>query len=57
VETKRTKQFNEGLNVAVKRTVQDTGRKASDLRPFVCDGNVFDCKVFVVGVNPVSNVE
>ncbi len=26
-------------------------------RPFVCDGNPYDCKVFIVGSNPVTEME
>ena len=31
--------------------------KPTDLRPFVCDGSPLVCKVFVVGLNPASEMD
>lgn len=31
--------------------------KPTDLRPFVCDGSPLACKVFVVGLNPASEMD
>ena len=31
--------------------------KAGDLRPFVCEGNPFDHRIFLVGLNPVTAIE
>ncbi len=31
--------------------------KPTDLRPFVCDGSPLDCKVFIVGLNPASEMD
>lgn len=28
----------------------------TDLRPFVCDGSPLDCKIFIVGLNPASQM-
>jgi hypothetical protein len=26
------------------------------MRPFLCDGNPYDCEAFIVGINPASSV-
>ena len=31
--------------------------KDGNLRPFVCEGNPYDCKIFLVGLNPVTAID
>lgn len=31
--------------------------RPTDLRPFVCDGSPLDCKIFLVGFNPATELE
>jgi hypothetical protein len=30
--------------------------RPSELRPFVCDGSLLDCPVFIVGYNPATRM-
>jgi hypothetical protein len=36
--------------------LQATTDETAAMRPFVCDGNPYDCKAFIVGINPASRV-
>jgi hypothetical protein len=44
----RLRQFRERLELLMGN--------GDDLRPFVCDGNPYDCGAFLVGINPASRV-
>ncbi|WP_278362221.1 hypothetical protein [Stutzerimonas kunmingensis] len=43
----------EDFQQALKTHIGD----CSTLRPFVCEGSPLDCKVFIVGFNPASNMD
>ncbi|MDN4165598.1 hypothetical protein QWY31_08800 [Cytophagales bacterium LB-30] len=46
----------ESNNDAIKLS-QKVEKDWLHLRPFVCDGNPFNCQVFIVGFNPATTIE
>lgn len=40
-----------------ERNLESLIGRPTNLRPFVCDGSPFDCKMFVVGLNPASSMK
>lgn len=48
METSRLHEFSCGLASLIGRP--------TDLRPFVCEGSPLDCDVFLVGINPASEM-
>ena len=46
---KKMEEFKSGLAEIV-------GNPCVELRPFVCDGSPLDCRVFLVGINPATDM-
>ena len=48
MDTEELSDFSRGMNRLIGRP--------TDLRPFVCEGSPLECEVFLVGINPASEM-